>query len=126
MADLERNDISRTQSDYSLLRCRLSVWAGARSTILGLLLSRPCSRFASIGFFSLPASGQAQTAVPWEGQTGANTEVVEQEIMTLQYALHNWLTGWLAGPTRTVPRVSSTADEPSFVHNALQTDTYMP
>ena len=32
-------------------------------------------------------------------------------------ALHNWLKNWLAGPN--VPRVTTAAYEPHFVHNAL-------
>ena len=73
------------------------------------------SRLSNSPKTSPPLHGVTQTTSPKGGQT--NTEVVEQEIMTLQYALHNWLKSWLAGPN--VPRVASAADEPPFVHNAL-------
>ena len=72
------------------------------------------SRLSNPPKISPPLHGQA---LPGGGQMNTNTEVVEQEIMTLQYALHNWLKSWLAGPN--VPRVASAADEPPFVHNAL-------
>lgn len=48
---------------------------------------------------------------------GSNSEVVDQEIMTLQYALHSWLQGWLAGPE--IPRPLGTDEEPPFMTNAL-------
>ena len=72
------------------------------------------SRLSNPPKVSPPPHGQAS---PGGGQMNTNTEVVEQEIMTLQYALHNWLKSWLAGPN--VPRVASAADEPPFMHNAL-------
>lgn len=80
----------------------------------------PNSNSSNSPKISPPAPGQGQTATAAQGgggQANVNTEVVEQEIMTLQYALHNWLKSWLAGPN--VPRVASAADEPPFVHNAL-------
>jgi hypothetical protein len=49
--------------------------------------------------------------------SGSNTEVVDQEIMTLQYALHNWLQSWLRSPD--LHRVTSAEVEPPFHSNAL-------
>ncbi|KAF7984263.1 hypothetical protein HWV62_16106 [Athelia sp. TMB] len=49
--------------------------------------------------------------------TGSVDEVVDPEIMTLQYALHNWLQSWLGSPE--LPRTHSTEEEPPFTQNAL-------
>jgi hypothetical protein len=49
--------------------------------------------------------------------SGSNNEVVDQEIMTLQYALHNWLQSWLNGPE--LPQTTSAEAEPPFICNAL-------
>lgn len=51
------------------------------------------------------------------GATGSSGEVVDSEVMTLQYALHNWLQSWLGGPE--LPRAHGTEEEPPFAHNAL-------
>ena len=59
----------------------------------------------------------SSTSSPREPSTGSsNGEVVDQEIMTLQYALHNWLQSWLNSPD--CPRTASEA-EPPFICNAL-------
>lgn len=52
-----------------------------------------------------------------QSTTGSNSEVVDQEIMTLQYALHNWLQSWLRSPE--LPRTTSAETEPPFIQNAL-------
>lgn len=44
-------------------------------------------------------------------------ETVEQEIYSLQYALHNWLQNWINSPE--LPQVKG-SDEPSFVHNGTR------
>jgi hypothetical protein len=46
-----------------------------------------------------------------------NTEVVDHEIMTLQYALHNWLQTWLSGPE--LPQTTKVEEEPPFICNVL-------
>ena len=64
----------------------------------------------------LPVSA---TSSPQLHQSNADTvdEVVDQEIMTLQYALHNWLQSWLSGPE--LPQTTSAEAEPPFITNAL-------
>jgi len=47
----------------------------------------------------------------------SNFEVVDQEIMTLQFAMHNWLRNWLRCPEP--PRTTSAEVEPPFACNAL-------
>lgn len=59
---------------------------------------------------------QSRLAGPPTTATGTNSEVVNQAIMTLQYALHNWLQSWLNGPE--LPRTQK-EEEPPFIHNAL-------
>jgi hypothetical protein len=47
----------------------------------------------------------------------SNGEIVDQEIMILQYALHNWLQSWINSPE--LPRCTSVEAEPPFICNAL-------
>lgn len=46
-----------------------------------------------------------------------NTEIIDHEIMTLQYALHNWLQSWLHGPE--LPQTTKAEEEPPFICNVL-------
>lgn len=55
---------------------------------------------------------------PAHGKAAASdAEVVDQQIMAIQYALHNWLKSWLSGPD--VPKASYAEAEPPFSANAL-------
>jgi len=62
----------------------------------------------------LPVSSSSPPPPP---ASGSNDEIVNQEIMTLQYALHNWLQSWLNSPE--LPRTATTDAEPPFICNAL-------
>lgn len=61
----------------------------------------------------------SSTSCPQEpaSTNDSNGEVVDQEIMILQYALHNWLQSWLNSPD--LPRTTSVEAEPPFICNAL-------
>ena len=65
----------------------------------------------------LPMASPSSSLSDQQFTGGFNDEVVDQEIMTLQYALHNWLQSWLRGPE--LPRPTSAEAEPPFICNAL-------
>jgi hypothetical protein len=49
--------------------------------------------------------------------SGSANEVVDQKVMILQYALHNWLQNWLNSPE--LPVTTTAGAEPPFICNAL-------
>lgn len=56
------------------------------------------------------------SSIPHVNPALPNTGIVDYEIMTLQYALHNWLQTWLTGPE--LPQTKA-EEEPPFICNVL-------